>query len=120
MTSLDFFHTSDFVGKLLSLDINFSQAEALAKIANAKLEKALGPKVYGEQSLRGELWSTNEFIDGKHTAFLFDIQEIKKPECTKHEPDLSEGCQECGEPGLDLIKCIHCGVELVATWSVVE
>jgi hypothetical protein len=87
-------------------------ANDIADIANAKLQKLINeaPVVTGfcddDKDYR---YSTYDSPSDTHKARLMFIEPIKK-ECVKHEPPKSyESTQR--------IFCVHCGVELFATWS---
>lgn len=91
-------------------------------IANAKISKLMGPKVYGY--IIGEscgFGNLDRRIDPKqdtHTAYLFSIQPIEKKEC-EHEYDcLSFKEEKIGGPITTV--CVKCGAKLKAKWEVAE
>lgn len=97
---IDFFKSEDFEE---SWDGCFPDYEMCADMANKKLERALGPKVYWTQTNIGawrEMGRAN-LEESNYTARLFDIQEIKK-ECehkiihTMFKPNTSETIIRCG------------------------
>lgn len=107
-------------------------AACAARIANAKIKKLMGPKVYGygygnpidsewhnkiqistAPSYKGDLYRSTT-----HTAYLFSIQPIEKKEC-EHEYDcLSFKEEKIGGPITTV--CVKCGAKLKAKWEVAE
>lgn len=136
MKNVDFFHASDFIGRIPS-----GETHAAALVANKKLNNMIEswPVVILVDS--GLHPSHNKWVvdDGGHNmskfikkARLAFIEEIKKEPC-KHEPNtyetstIVEGFMPAN-PGffhrsesekciLIVPKCKHCGIELQATWS---
>jgi len=100
--------------------------QMLVDIANTKIEKMLGPKVYGNASLDG--WGTHQDHSDTHEGYIFAARPIavSKPQCevsgeheTKHwtmEHRDSDGWVErTGQT-----TCKHCNRELTAKWIVRE
>jgi hypothetical protein len=90
--------------------------EVCAHIANEKLNKLIesSPVVYCDNEYTS--WSqlkSPTFSDKKKARLMF-IEEIVK-ECVKHEPIKFQ--YDEGHLAMNPI-CAHCGVELVAFWSV--
>lgn len=104
------------------LEVSRMQMSLLAELANAKLAKLLGPRVYGEKSSEGYKWFSQVNVeDDTHTAYLFQVTEIKK-ECV-HEPEWeirSELNVLKLEVSLTPKRCRYCGVKLTAKWEVAE
>lgn len=99
-----------------------------ADVANAKLNKALGPVVYCSPATDARPYSFEHWHYGKnsydntHIAHLFNVQEINKEPC-KHEPiSTREGVIDI-ENKRDYTKifytpeCKHCGAKLKAKWE---
>jgi hypothetical protein len=113
----------DFSSKPCTLSQASHQSQYFADIANAKIEKLLGPKVWGYKLRDGEFtfheWSN--VVDATHTAHLFNIQPLEtRPACEggEHEPD------EDGPSSWDNSKmvCLHCKKKISKTvnWSLDE
>lgn len=74
------FIESDFYGVTYST----SAAMYCADIANKKLASLIGPKVYASSKSGGFVWSS--VSEATHTAYLFNVQPIKKkPPLTKEK-----------------------------------
>lgn len=111
----DFFKPAEFAD-YDKWDDNYGNAlESIAAIANEKLEKALGPVVYGTGD--GPLdWNARSAgsLD-THTARLFNITEIKK-ECNHDDCAIwfYKNAERVG------YKCSKCDIELKPTgWEAV-
>jgi hypothetical protein len=107
-----------------------------ANIANTKIEKMLGPKVYGYEAAGIFRWShnLNQAFD-THEAYIFAARPIGVPECVEHTPvcelednihasTLSSGGLGWSFFGSDFHKkgwkCAKCGVQLTAKWIARE
>jgi hypothetical protein len=99
--------------------------QLIAARANAKLERE-GARVTG--SRRTDVWVMSEMIckqpvfPDTHQALLVCIEELPKEPC-KHEPQFGvvmaddEGTIDFSKALPVIVKCKHCGVELVAEWK---
>ena len=79
-----------------------------AQIANAKIEKLLGPEVFGNEHGYWGVESDDENRD-MYTARLFNVQPIEKKPC-KHEAELR--LNNKAEPFIYRYECIKCGTKL--------
>ncbi len=103
-------------GSISRFGLDFAQAAAM--IANAKLEKLLGPEVFAHYDNDPAWRFYNDQPSYSHTARLFNIQPIEKKPC-EHEPVFnSDGWSKVDEDGITT--CRHCGIELKAEWKAVE
>lgn len=111
MSDKPFFTANDFPKEYMA-DMIAVQINA-ASIANAKLEKALGPVMYFKMENDKACYGSeiNTEYD-THQAYLFNIQPIVK-KCELHAPDILRINDGYGFS----TKCKRCGVPLVATWS---
>lgn len=118
----NYFKTEDFL-----TDGNFFTAGDAALIANEKLNILIKswPIVYGTETKYSGLGcgpiNYNHFITSltTHKARLAFIEPIIKTICI-HEPMsyvYSVGAQIAEVPRDLKAKCVHCNIELVATWS---
>lgn len=117
---IEFFKPSDFRSGHPDKPETYVDAHKAAIIANAKLQKALGPMVS---------WLKDEpdlKVEGLHygydfTAHLFNIQKIEKKECV-HEPETITDQyytwyqREQGEQ----FQCVKCGVKLKVIFQEVK
>lgn len=111
----DFFKPEDFCKD--NWTAKFS--DEMAKISNEKLNALIESwsVVYGTMDVgESNFWSEGFSGSDTHKARLAFIEEIVKEPC-KHEPAVYlDGLN--GERQTILVNfCIHCGVELQATWS---
>ena len=108
---------SDF---LRGFDIKFFQW--LAKYHNDKLNSLFGPKVYGFKRDDGEfIFDQHEDDDDTHTAYLFNLEEIKK-EC-KHDgiiKVLSHSYSDGDKIGTIKFECEKCGKQLIHKWEEIK
>ncbi len=82
----------------------------IAEIANAKLAKLLGPKVFAKHNIVYNTWTISEIPlknESAHTAYLFNIQPLKKEECAHGFLTQDNKIDVSGE-----ISCVYCGVPL--------
>lgn len=92
-------------------------------IANAKLERLLGPVVrcYAHKLWYDTTEQTTSDTD-THTARLFNVQPLAKVAC-EHEPKafwFGSGPKQFSTNARGDIMCGKCGVELRPTWQSVE
>ncbi len=118
----DFFKPEDF-----DIVATGEHGKALsAHLANKKLNKLIESWPYAYGSHTSPSWyveGETEIDKSKATrlARLAFIEEIKK-ECVKHEPEFktfkfTTANNEVLAADFNFLKCKHCGVELVTTWS---
>jgi hypothetical protein len=125
MSDEKIFKPSDFHLKLYQDELNHGHrvvlacAELVANVANEKIAKLLGPKVYGHvvikgEGMRGWLTELQPFTD--QVAYLFNAQEVKKVDC-EHIAYIKYaiGCEGV-YPNFSI--CEKCGKKLKATWTV--
>lgn len=115
-----FFTPSDF-----ATIQNMPYAEAVfdcARVANEKLESKMGPKVYygisRDITKNPNYWASTEndenFHEFTHSAHIFNMQPMHKPEC-KHIPEVfSKYIRNGKEIEFVIPVCSKCGVEICA------
>lgn len=107
-----FFNPSDFTNSETGL--TFKSEFSIAKIANAKLDAAIGPTVYGHRE-NDNYWSTKKWDSDEYRARLFNVQPVKSKCYHKtlirifFDPDTLTGEATC-----------KCGQKLKADWKEVE
>lgn len=94
----------------------YQNAVDAAKAANAKLEAALSPVVYGSinesDTTVAAAFGTKKLLPDTHSARLFNIQKIAKEPCA-HAPEFIRYTAE----GILPVTCKHCGIELRQRWE---
>lgn len=88
--------------------------EESAKKANEMLARWLSQnsvEVFGRQKEVNEdfSWDTDRLPSDKYKAFIVNIEPLEAKVC-QHEPPKNYS-------SVDRIRCVHCNIELVATWS---
>ncbi len=88
------------------------------QIANAELQKHLGPEVTIDKTCNNGFWY--EYFEPArkrtHRAHLFNVQPIEVKPC-EHEPiEWLRGAKDTPSATYEL-KCIRCGVALKAKWE---
>ena len=122
----NFFKPEDFES-LLYNELSEQNHIQACNIANIKLNilTKSWPAVYKYSD--DSKWITNEesmsakderFFDFDQKARLAFVEEIVKEQC-KHEPNQLEPTMFLTRDGWQYqkVKCIHCGIELVAEWK---
>lgn len=116
----EFFSPEDFY-----LAATQSDSEAMANIANLKLEAALGPQIFEVSNSFGTEWVQYNPMTATKTARVFNIKEIVY-ECLQHVPTLtSKNVFSSGFLGVDYmhgcgVKCANCGKYLKPEWKADE
>lgn len=121
-----FFKPEDFVGSWPFDDSKRSLLLSMLDVCNNKLEKALGPEMFGLKIVdkplgEGIVWQFHSLParQGKnytHTARLFNVQEIKKEHICKPSSPSRIGYTA----NYEWVTECECGKKLKAKWEVAE
>ncbi len=95
----------------------------IAAIANAKLARLIGPKLYGYKHTAVDRYifgsDRNEDIDSL-TCHAFNITPLAKVESCNHPEDSVEVLADGMTDKILLFSCKKCGKRLTPTWTVSE